>query len=242
MSESEQPSERHRGGSIESTLGGRADLQIGAVIREAWLRTDGIKALIVSGLLLVYAVVLVCSLLLSAAFGSAETSLVGNVVSQLVVMMIVYPFIAGVFMVGLRRSVGEPVQFQDQFSYYREVMPIVAVGALQSLVTFAGLLLFIAPGIYLMFALSLAVPLKVERNLPISDCLVMSIRLVNRKFFEVTVLSLAAMALTVLGILSVVGWIWTVPWTLMILAIIYRQLAGYTPPVQVDGAPGRLEL
>jgi hypothetical protein len=41
------------------------------------------------------------------------------------------------------------------------------------------------PGIYLMFALSLAVPLKAERNLPITDCLIVSLKLVNRKFFEV---------------------------------------------------------
>jgi uncharacterized membrane protein len=149
-------------------------------------------------------------------------------------MMIVYPFIAGVFMLGLKRSVGVPVRFEDQFSYYRDLLPIVAVGALQSLVTFLGFALLILPGIYLTFALSLAVPLKAERDLPITDCLLVSIRLVNRKFFEVAVLSLAAMALAFLGVLSLVGWIWTIPWTLMMLAIIYRQLAGYTPP---DGRP-----
>jgi hypothetical protein len=70
------------------------------------------------------------------------------------------------------------------------------------------------------------------------------VRLVNRKFFEVAVLSLAAMGLAVLGILSVIGWIWTIPWTLMILAIIYRQLAGHTPPQHTvpPGSTGRIEL
>jgi uncharacterized membrane protein len=146
-------------------------------------------------------------------------------------------------MLGLRRSVGVNVRFEDQFSYYRNLLPIVAVGALQSLVTFLGLLLLIVPGIYLMFALSLAVPLKAERDLPISDCLILSVRLVNQKFFEVAVLSLAAMGLAALGVLSVIGWIWTIPWTLMILAIIYRQLAGHRPPESArPGSRGRLEL
>lgn len=221
---------QHFGGSIEGTLEGRAELEIMPVIKEAWQRTDGIKRLVVGGMLVVYSGVLLATLLLGAIFGVEDQTLVGGTISQLAVMMIVYPFMAGVFMLGLKRSVGRAVRFEEQFSYYRDVLPIVAVGALQSLVTFVGFTLFILPGIYLMFALSLAVPLKVERNLPITDCLIVSARLVNRKFFEVAVLSLAAIALAVIGVLSLVGWIWTIPWTLMILAIVYRQLAGYTPP------------
>lgn len=232
------------GGSIEDTLAGRAELEIMPVIREAWYRIDGIKGFVIGGMLLVYAAVVVATLVLGAIFGVEEQSLVGGTVTQLVVMMIVYPFMAGVFMLGLKRSVGKPVSFEEQFSYYRDVLPIVAVGALQSLVTFIGFTLLILPGIYLMFALSLAVPLKVERNLSITDCLIVSVRLVNRKFFEVAVLSLAAMALAALGILSLVGWIWTIPWTLMILAIVYRQLAGYRPPAAQEAGPatGSIEV
>lgn len=242
MSDPHTPQEPAQpGGSIDRTLAGEADLQVMPVIREAWALTDGIKAMVVGGMLLVYAGVLLASMVLASVFGVDDQTLIGSSISQLVVMMIVYPFLAGVFMLGLKRSVGREVRFEDQFAYYRNLLPIVAVGALQSLVTFAGLLLFILPGIYLSFALSLAVPLKAERDLPISECLVMSVRLVNRKLFEVAVLSLAAMALAAVGILSLIGWIWTIPWTLMMLAIIYRQLAGYTR----GGAPaatGRLEL
>jgi hypothetical protein len=234
----------HRGGSIERTLAGQADLRILPVIREAWHLIDGIKAMVIGGMLLVYAGVVVASLLLGSVFGVDRESLLGGSISQLVVMMIVYPFVAGVFMLGLRRSVGVSVRFEDQFSYYRNLLPIVAVGALQSLVTFLGFLALIVPGIYLMFALSLAVPLKAERDLPITECLILSVRLVNRKFFEVVVLTLAAVGLAALGILSLIGWIWTIPWTLMMLAIIYRQLAGHTPAegAAPPGATGRIEL
>jgi uncharacterized membrane protein len=234
----------HYGGTVERTLAGRAELEVMPVMREAWQRIDGIKGIVIGGLLLVYAAVALASLVLGSIFGVENETLLGSAISQLVVMMIVYPFVAGVFMLGLRRSVGMSVRFEDQFSYYRNLLPIVAVGALQSLVTFLGFLLLIVPGIYLMFALSLAVPLKAERDLPISECLILSVRLVNRKFFEVAVLSLAAMGLAVLGILSVIGWIWTIPWTLMILAIIYRQLAGHTPPQHTvpPGSTGRIEL
>ncbi|NBC22841.1 MAG: hypothetical protein GVY21_05130 [Gammaproteobacteria bacterium] len=227
MNDEPSKPERHVGGSIERTLAGDAELEIMPVIREAWERTDGIKGIVVGGMLLVYAAVVVASWVLGLIFGMEEQTLVGGTVTQLVLMMIIYPFLAGVFILGLKRSAGEPVRFEDQFAFYRRGLPIVAVGALQSLVTFLGFMALILPGIYLTFALSLAVPLKAERDLPITDCLLVSLRIVNKKLFEVVVLSLAAMALAVLGVLSIVGWIWTMPWTLMMLAIIYRQLAGF---------------
>jgi hypothetical protein len=228
------PAPQHYGGSVEQTLAGRADLDIMAVIREAWAKTDGIKGLVIGGMLLVYAAVVLVTMMLAGIFGLEDQTLIGSTISQLVVMMIIYPFMAGVFMLGLKRSVGLPVTFQEQFAYYATLLPIVAVGVLQSAVTSLGFLLLIVPGIYLTFALCLAVPLKAERDLPITDCLLLSARLVNRKFFEVAVLSLAIALLVVLGVLSLIGWIWTIPWTVMIMAIMYRQLAGFT----VSGSRG----
>jgi uncharacterized membrane protein YqjE len=222
------PARQHFGGSIEQTLQGSAELDVMAVIREAWDKTDGIKGIVIAGLLLVYAAVAVVTVILGNIFGFEDQSIFASTVSQLVVMMIIYPFMAGVFMLGLRRSVGLPVTFQDQFAYYAALVPIVAVGVLQSALTTLGLLLLIVPGIYLAFALCLAVPLKAERDLPITDCLLVSLKLVNRKFFEVAVLSLVMAVLVVVGVLSLIGWIWTIPWTVMILAIMYRQLAGFT--------------
>ncbi|MFU8814037.1 MAG: hypothetical protein ACNA7W_01745 [Pseudomonadales bacterium] len=219
--------EAHYGGSIEQTLAGNADVEVMAIIKEAWARTEGLKAIVVGGMLLVYAAVALATVVLGSVFGFEDQTVVASTISQLVVMMIVYPFMAGVFMVGLRHGVGLPVSFQDQFAYYACLMPIVAVGLLQSVITSLGFLLLIVPGIYLSIALSLAVPLKAERDLPISECLLTSLRLVNRKFFEVAILSIVAVLLIVLGFVSLVGWIWTMPWTLMIFAILYRQLAGF---------------
>jgi hypothetical protein len=59
---------------------------------------------------------------------------------------------------------------------------------------------------------------------------------VNQKFLQVAVLGLASMALMVVGILSLIGWIWTIPWTIMIFSITYRQLAGYDPAGGAEGS------
>src|SRR6056297_431402 len=216
-----------RGGSIERTLAGAAELNVMDVVREAWELTYGIKGIVNGGMLLIYAAVLTVTVMLTGDVAAEASSSFAGALSELVVMVIVYPFMAGVFMLGLKRSVGQPVRFQEQFVYYARLLPVVAVGALQSALTFVGLLLLVLPGLYLMFALSLAVPLKAERDLPISDCLMTSLRLVNRKLLPVAGLMLISAALMVLGIISLIGWIWTLPWSVMILAIVYRQLAGY---------------
>jgi hypothetical protein len=221
------------GGSIEQTLAGHAELEVMAVIREAWAATDGIKGMIVGGSLLVNAAVL----LVMAVFAgtAADRSEVSEAILNLVMMVIVYPYMAGVFLLGLRRSVGLTVTFEEQFACYRRLLPIVTVGLLQSVITGLGLSLLILPGIYFAIALSLAVPLKAERDLPIFECLLLSLRLVNRKFTEVALLSLAAVGLMAVGLLSLIGWIWTMPWAVMILAIIYRQLAGHQPARTMGG-------
>jgi len=97
---------------------------------------------------------------------------------------------------------------------------------LQTLVTLVGFLLLIVPGLYLAFALALAIPLKVEKQLPVVDCLTTSMKIVNKKFLNVAVLALVASFVASLSFITIIGWIWAVPWMLMVYAITYRQLAG----------------
>jgi hypothetical protein len=216
------------GGSIEQTLAGNAELEVTAVIKEAWAKTNGTKGIVIGGILLASAVGALVSLVLLGIFGE-EVTLLSRAVRDLVVMLIVYPLMAGVFMVALRHSVGLPIAFRDQFVYYAHMLPVVSVGLLQSFLTQLGFLMLILPGIYLSIALSLALLLKADRDLPIIECLMTSARLVNRKFVEVALLWLAVIGLVLLGVFSLIGWIWTIPWSVMIYSIIYRQLVGYRP-------------
>jgi len=253
MNDTDQPPDSGatgmRPGSIEETLAGRADLRVGAVLAEAWARTRGVKSPILAGSVAVFALANLVSHYLGSWLGVDFEALLQNqpqdplatTVLQVVLMMIVYPFMGGVLLFGLRHSVGLPVRFDDLFSQYRRVLPIVAVALLQSVLTGIGFALLIVPGLYLSFALILAVPLKVERDLPLFECLLTSVRLVNRKFLEVAALVLAAAALLLLGVISLIGWIWTVPWTAMIFAIVYRQLAGFAGAMPPSTGPaGRI--
>jgi hypothetical protein len=237
MSESDNPYEapkaelggakEHLGGSIENTLAGNAVLDIGDVMSEAWQRTNGIKGMVIGGGLLLYLGLIVVTVLLGFIFGfGEEQGILGVAVTQLVTMLLIYPFFAGVFMLGLRQSVGLPVSFDQQFAYYGSALAIFLVAIVQSIVTAIGFVLLIIPGLYLAFALALAVPLRVEKQLPVVDCLTTSMKLVNKKFLNVVVLAIAASFIGTLSFITIIGWIWAVPWMLMVYAITYRQLAG----------------
>ncbi|MDH3642700.1 MAG: hypothetical protein OES38_11430, partial [Gammaproteobacteria bacterium] len=158
-------------------------------------------------------------------FGDQQ-SLLATGITQLITMLMIYPFFAGVFMVGLRQSVGLPVSFDQQFAYYGAALPILAVALLQSIASAIGFVLLIIPGLYLAFALALSIPLKVEKQLPVLDCLTTSLKLVNKKFLNVAVLAIVASFISTLSFITIIGWIWAMPWMLMVYAITYRQLAG----------------
>jgi hypothetical protein len=216
--------ERLRPGSIAQTLAGEADLRVGAVVREAWSHLPGIKLPMLAAGVLVYGGVL----LIIGFFGplleadQPGFNSVFQLVAQIAVSALLYPFLAGVFLFGLRRSQGAEVRFDLLFSQYSRVIPLLLVGLLQSFAVTLGLLILILPGLYLAQALSLSVALKAERDLPVFECLALSLRLVNKAFWRV-----------VLGVLSVIGWIWTLPWAALIFSITYRQLAG-----NADGSTG----
>jgi hypothetical protein len=214
------------GGSIEQTLAGDAVLDFRDVVVEAWQKTRGIKGIVIGGALLIYLGVMVVGVVVAALVGFESGAIVLNAIVQVVAMLLIYPFFAGVLMLGLRQSVGLDVQFAQQFAHYGAAGGIVAIALLQAVATYIGFLLLIVPGLYLMFAVSLAIPLRVEKNLGVRDSLFMSMRLVNTRFVTVALLAVFAWVVMVLSFATVIGWIWAIPWMLMVYSITYRQLAG----------------
>ena len=162
-------------------------------------------------------------------FGLQEQTLFERLILQCLTAAAVYPIWAGLFMVALRHSTGQPVDLNMAFSYFPMFVPLAIVGIIQSLATSIGMLLLVLPGVYLAIALSLAIPLKVERDLPIGDCLMTSLKLVNAKFVNVFLIAVIASLAGFVGFITLIGWIWTVPWMAMMFAITYRQLAGLNP-------------
>lgn len=209
---------REVGGSIDNTLAGNADLDVEGVMREAWDRVSGIKGIVLAGSFTVLLVSFVATAVLNVVLSPQLT--------QLVVTIAMYPIFAGIFMVGLRQSVGLPVDFSEPFNHFDRIVPIAAVGVLASLATAVGMVFLVLPGLYLGIALSLSIPLVVDKELSIVDALTTSLKLINQKFFTVLVLLVLAGLVLIAATFTIVGLVWALPWVVMVYAITYRQLAG----------------
>ncbi|HAR30363.1 MAG TPA: hypothetical protein DCR65_02495, partial [Gammaproteobacteria bacterium] len=135
--------ERLRPGSIAQTLAGEADLRVGAVVREAWSHLPGIKLPMLAAGVLVYGGVLLIIGLFGPLLEADQPGFnsVFQLLAQIAVSALLYPFLAGVFLFGLRRSQGAEVRFDLLFSQYSRVIPLLLVGLLQSFAVTLGLLI-----------------------------------------------------------------------------------------------------
>ncbi|XOV82685.1 MAG: YciC family protein [bacterium] len=211
---------------IQATLAGRADLDVSDVLKEAWQRCEGARLplLLMFGILFL---ITVCLNLLFQAVGLDEEKALSSLFIQLANTAVVNPFIAGVLLLAFGHLQGRSIDIKEAFNVYPMLVPILLLSVLQSLITGIGFLLLIVPGIYLSIALSLSLPLLVEKNYGITDALKTSLNLVNKEFLSVLVLAFLSVLLIVIGFMTLVGWIITLPYVVMIYAITYRQLAGF---------------
>jgi len=210
---------------IQATLAGQADLDIAEVLKEAWRRCEGARLplLLLFGILFL---ITICINLLFSAMGLDEEQIFSSLVIQLANTAVVNPFIAGVLLLAFGHLKGRAIDIKDAFNVYPMLVPILLLSVLQSLITGIGFILLILPGIYLSVALSLSLPLLVEKNFGIVDALKTSLSLVNKEFLNVFVLAFLSALLIAIGFVTLVGWIITLPYVVMIYAITYRQLAG----------------
>ena len=83
------------------------------------------------------------------------------------------------------------------------------------------------PGLYLLFAYMLALPLLVDKQLGIWEALETSRKAITPCWFRVVGLSLiSAVVVAVSAIPLGIGLIWTLPFLGLVMAIVYRDLVG----------------
>lgn len=236
--------------SIEEALSRGYDFEIGGLMSEAWKLVSGTKGIIIGGLVVMYvalwALMSLLSMLGMAGFagvlgigmlgggaGSGFTLLAllfGFLVFTLLSTAIAYPFMAGISMVGIRRAAGQPVRFNELFSHFGRTVPVIVTALLMTLLTTIGYLLFVIPGIYLAFCYVLAIPLVVERGLSPWQALEASRKAITQHWFKVFGLFLAVSVVMMLSAIPLgIGLIWTFPFAVLTLGVLYRIIFGVLP-------------
>lgn len=206
--------------------------EIGAVLSEAWALTSGFKATYWGAFLLYIGVSILAAMaggLLTAgvAFISPDLSIALVVITQLIQLVITAPLMAGLFMLGVKRAAGLPVNAFMVFHYFPKTLTLFLAYLLMMLLISIGLVLLVIPGIYLAVAYALVLPLLVDKNLSIWQALETSRKGLTPCWFRF--LGYGILGFIIAGISAIplfIGLIWTLPWLYIALGIIYRDLFG----------------
>lgn len=197
---------------------------IGSVFSEAWQLTSGYKATIWGALLIYIGISIAVSLPFELI---GKESIIMIVLSQVAIGLVTYPLYAGMTIMGIKRSVGDATNAFMVFDYYSKTIAIFLLYLLMMILIAVGLVLLIIPGIYLMVAYSMAIPLLVEKNMGIWDALETSRKAIHKCWFQMFGLYLVIVIIVVVAALPLgIGWIWALPFANIVTGIVYRNLFG----------------
>ncbi len=222
-------------GSLETGISGQYQFAVGDVLQEAWTRTAGAKLTIILALLAYMGVVIVASLIVGFVFGmlglgdnpESAGGVMSAIVQQLVLMAITLPLGMGLFMLGLKRSVDQPLAVGTIFDYFGKVVPLLLTTLLMYVMLIIGFLLLILPGIYLAVGYYLAMPLVVEKNLGPWQALEASRKAITKRWFAVFGFILLLILINLVAMIPLgIGLIWTLPMSLIAYGILYRTVFG----------------
>lgn len=161
--------------------GGNYNWTINDVLNESWAKLSGFKLVYVVGFIVYLIIAQGLSFFLNLLAGdSVGVVFIGN----LLLGLITYPLMAGLMMMGIKRSAGLEVNFSTLFDYYNQAIPLFVVSLLTSIFMVVGLILLVIPGIYLMVAYMFALPLLVEKKLGIWEAMETSRQAITQCWFR----------------------------------------------------------
>ena len=221
-------------GSIESALAGTYQFSPIEIIKEAWEKINGFKLVYWLAIIVYMLVAVGIALISGLVFPEVDPQnpgalgpLVGALASQLLSMIVTLPLFAGLFMMTLKRSVGAQVQFGELFKHFDKALPLLFTSILMYIFIIIGFILLVLPGIYLMVAFSLALPLVVEKGMSPMEALSTSRKAITHRWFSFLVFLLLSFFVALAGsLVFVIGLIWALPVAGLAYGIVYRNVMG----------------
>ncbi len=224
------PPRQTRDGSMDPSDPPDYDFSIAGMLREAWQLTSGVKGTLFGALGMVMLISIglnLCLRVLLAIVGAGVAKIALVLAGQLTITLALYPFIAGVTMIGIHRACGLPVRYTMVFGYFEYTVPILIASFLTTLFTYLGLLLLLLPGIYLGMAYVLTIPLIIARDMEAWQAMEASRRAVSRHWFKVFGLYAVMGAIVMVSALPLgLGMIWTMPMFVVLNGILFRTIFG----------------
>lgn len=233
--ELEKPLDTSGYGSLEKGIQGQYHFSVGETISEAWSLTKGAKGPIWLGLFfyaIVFGVVAVILNLIGLDPAAMQNGSPGTIAGiaflrTIILWLVALPMGIGLFMLGLRRAVNAPLNGTQVFAYFGDTIKFLITAILVYILTLIGLILLVIPGIYLMFAYYLSLPLAADKKLSPWAAMETSRKAISKRWFSI------AGFFILLGLINLVaaiplgiGLIWTLPMSAIAVGILYRNMFG----------------
>lgn len=177
----------HVGGDMESALKGEYNIDVQAVLKEAWALTTHNRKTINLSLLFILSIGMLAMLISSEFLGGLESVMKdpdASLLINIVVILVTSPFIAAVEMIGVYTSVGIKSNMRTLFSFMRNATFVCLCAVLSMFLSSIGFQLFILPGIYLVIALTLTMPLIIEKGLTPFNAIIISLKATRFQWFK----------------------------------------------------------
>ncbi len=229
-------------GSLEKALQGDYEFSIGAVLSEAWAKTSGSKWAFQLGFFYYFLVVMVIMLFVGMAMTGVmamvqdpSKMILLQLLIQLAINLVALPMIMGLVMMGLRRSVDLPISGGMVFNYFSKMVPLFVTMLVVYIMMMIGFILFILPGIYLMIAYFMAMPLVVEKGMSPWQAMETSRKAITHRWFSVFTLFIIMLIILTISIIPLgIGMIWSLPMVMIAYAILYRNMFGIEAATLAD--------
>jgi hypothetical protein len=140
------------------------------------------------------------------------------------------PLMAGLFCFYLKKIRGEIASVEDLFAGYRMAfMPLLLAALIKGILIGLGALFCILPGLFLSLIWAFTTPLIIDKRLEFWPAMETSRQVVMQNVFPFLLLFLLSAGIFLSGILACgIGFIFTAPLSLLVIAYAYNDLFG--PP------------
>lgn len=236
MEPTENSNQVRIGGDLEQALKGQYQIDVKAILSEAWSTTgSNWRPLALASATTLALTFLGAMALVQLILSSGGPELTTEVLlessalwqSNLLLTALVAPFFGGLAMMGVRGAVNLPCRAGQVFDVVRLIIPLALAALLSSLLVNLGVGLFLLPGIYLMVGTSMATTLIIEKRLTPLKAIWFSIRGLHHNWLKFFQLYTAAFLLFLLAMIPMgLGLIWVSPFYYNLKGIIYREVFG----------------
>ena len=208
-----------------AAIEGRYSLSIEGVLSEACKLAEGYKFKLNIAAAIYSLIVIAMALLVGGLGALTDNSIFIAIVGELIYAWITLPVAMGLFAISLDRVAGGEVSNDRLFLFFPQATRLLVTTVLMTLLIFVGYVLLVIPGLYLSVAYLFVLPLLVQRELGMLDALEVSRKAITHRWFTVLGILLVLALINVIGAIPLgIGLIWTIPWTMLAMGVMYQRI------------------